>query len=484
MMNELLTMTARKVVDLLQRKEVSPLELIDLAAQRIAEVDPKINAVPTLCLERAREKAAELMRTRPADAPEHYLYGLPILVKDLTEVKGVRTTYGSTAFADNIPEYSNYLVERLEQNGAVVIGKTNTPEFGAGGNTFNAVFGTTGNPWNSSLTCGGSSGGSAAALASGQIWLATGNDLGGSLRTPASFCSVVGFRPSPGRVACGPSPTIFEPLGIEGPMARTVADAALMLDAQVGWHPDDPISLPRPEHTFLSSALRCQAPKKVAFSADLGIAPVDRRVREICAGAVLAWQSRGVAVEQACPDFRNVETIFQTLRASMLAARLGPLLATHRAHFKPELVWNIEKGLSLTPAEIGAALRLQAQLFHSLQTFFSRYDLLVCPTVVAPPFDARQRYLQTVEGQQFDTYIGWLRLTYAITVTTCPCIAVPCGFTQDGLPVGIQIVGPPRADAQVLSAAANFEELHDLAGRTPIDPRPGVNADAPHAQAT
>lgn len=243
-MDSLLKITACEAVNLLKNKKVSPLELIEAALRRIEKFDNLINAVPTMCVDRAKKKAADLMEQPLSEPPPHYLYGLPVLIKDLTEVKGVRTTFGSTIFSDNVPAFSNYLVETLEQNGAIVLGKTNTPEFGAGGNTFNDVFGATLNPWNTQLTSGGSSGGAAAALAAGEIWLATGNDLAGSLRTPASFCSVVGFRPSPGRVAAGPKPVLFDPMGIEGPMARNVKDSALMLDAMVGQHPGDPLSLP------------------------------------------------------------------------------------------------------------------------------------------------------------------------------------------------------------------------------------------------
>jgi amidase len=470
-MNDLLLLTARDVVSLLKQRKVSPLELVEAVAKRIEEVDGQINAVPTRCFEQAVERAHDFASNAKGNPPTHYLYGLPVLVKDLTEVKGVRTTYGSPIFADNIPTCSNHLVETLEQNGAIVMGKTNTPEFGAGGNTYNAVFGATRNPWNTAMTCGGSSGGSAAALASGEAWLATGNDLAGSLRTPASFCSVVGFRPSPGRVASGPSPVIFDPLGIEGPMARNVKDAALMLDAQVGQWAGDPLSLPIPKDSFLATTERPWKPRKVAFSADLGIAPVDEQVKSICAKAAGTWQEHGVPVEIAAPNLRQAESIFQTLRASLYVARLGPLLKNHRDQLKPEIVWNIEKGLRLSADDIGEALRLRASLYYDVVKFFETYDLLLCPTVVAPPFDVNINYLDRVGENVFDNYIGWLILTYAISITACPVISIPCGFTDTGLPVGIQIVGAPSRDDRVLSAAAQLEHALDITPKTPIDPR-------------
>ena len=270
----MIALTAREAVRLLRNGALAPLELIDAALERVAVTDGSLNALPTLCPERARERARRLMAD-PPDAPgPGWLAGLPIVVKDLEDVAGVRTTYGSPIYADHVPGRSSLVVERLEANGAIVLAKSNTPEFGAGANTFNEVFGETRNPWNAALTCGGSSGGSAAALATGQTWLATGSDLGGSLRTPASFCSVVGLRPSPGRVATGPRELPFDTLSVAGPMARTVADVALMLDAMAGRHPADPLSLTEPAEPFTIAAASRRAPRRVAFSPDLGISPV------------------------------------------------------------------------------------------------------------------------------------------------------------------------------------------------------------------
>lgn len=469
-MNELISLSARETVSLLKQGEVSPLQLIDAAANRIAEVEEAVNAMPTLCLDRARDQANLLMANPLDDPPPHYLYGLPIAIKDLTDVRGVRTTYGSTIFSDNVPHRSDYLVEILEQNGAIVIGKTNTPEFGAGGNTFNEVFGQTLNPWNTKMTCGGSSGGAAVALATGEVWLAAGSDLAGSLRTPASYCSIVGFRPSPGRIPTGPNQTLFSSLGVQGPMARNVPDTALMLDAQIGYHPGDPISLPRPTGSYLEAAEHPVEPKRIGYSLDLGITPVDREVREICLQAAKSWEKIGVSIEEACPDFSRAEEIFQTLRALMYL-NFAPLLDKHRDQLKPEVVWNIEKGLDLKGDEICRAEQMRADLYYSTLNFFKEYDLLVCPTAVAPPFDVNIQYLEELDGTQFDTYISWLAPTLAITLTACPSLSLPCGFTDSGLPVGIQIVGPPRREDRVLSAAAIFEEENRPPIKTPIDPR-------------
>jgi amidase len=470
-MEKIISMPAHEVVSLLRKNKITPLELIDIAEARIQEVDGQINAVPTLCIQRAKAKAKELKASRKTDLSPNFLYGLPILVKDLTEVAGVKTTYGSLMFKDNVPSYSNYLVETLEKNGAIVIGKTNTPEFGAGGNTFNEVFGATRNPWNTAMTCGGSSGGSAAALAAGEAWLATGNDLAGSLRTPAGFCSVVGFRPSPGRIASGPSPVIFNPLGIEGPMGRCVKDVALMMDAQVGYHPGDPLSLPKPEYSFFEVANQCQKPSKIAYSVDLGgITPVEKEVAAIFKQTVETLAD-SMIVESACPDLKNAIPVFHTLRAAMLAHRFGPMLKSHGELFKPELVWNIEKGMNLSMDEIGEAEQMRAQIYQSVVKFFETYDLLICPTSAALPFDVSIRYLEKLEGKVFNNYIDWLTIVYAISITACPCISIPCGFSSSGLPLGLQIVGPPRRDDVVIGAAAGFEQIFNLKPLTPIDPR-------------
>ena len=468
-MDELVRLTAREAVAKLARREVSPLELIEAALARISETDGALNALPTLCPERARGHAERLMAMPAEDAPPWHLHGLPIAVKDMTEVAGVRTTFGSPIYADHVPERSGYEVERLEENGAIVLAKSNTPELAAGAHTFNEVFGHTHNPWNTTLTPGGSSGGSAVALAVGQVWLATGSDMGGSLRIPASYCGVVGIRPAPGRVAAGPRRIVYQALTVAGPMARNIADLALMLDAQCGAHPDDPLSLPRPEVPFLEAALQPAPPRRVAYSRDLGVVPVAAEVAGICAAAAQSFAGLGAAVEEACPDLSDAEDIFQTLRAAHFAADKAPLLDEHRSQLKPEIVWNIEKGLSLSADEIGRAERARTALFHRAVGFFDDYDLLLSPAVVVPPYDGALRYVTEVEGTKFENYVNWLALSFAITLTTCPAISVPCGLTESGLPVGLQIVGPPRGEAKVLAAAALFEAMQPFAAMVPTE---------------
>ena len=411
------------------------------------------------------------MANPPSDRPAGYLHGLPIAVKDLKDVAGVRSTRGSPIFADHIPERSDYFVETIEAKGGVVLAKSNTPEFGAGGNTFNEVFGKTRNPWDTSKTCGGSSGGSAVALATGQLWLATGSDLGGSLRGPASFCSVVGLRPSPGRVASGPRALPFATLSVEGPLARNVGDLALFLDTQAGQHPDDPISIPAPRDPYVQSVDRPVAPRRVAFSPDLGIAPVDAEIKDICARAARLFEGIGVTVEEDCLDLGEAEETFQTLRAAQFVGSYADLLEHHREQLKPEVIWNIEKGYGLTAEAIAKAELSRGALFHRTAEFFEKYDLLVCPAASVPPFDVDVRYISEINGVQLDNYISWVLITFAISLIACPAISVPCGFTRGGLPVGLQLVGPRGREDLLLGAAALFEQAAGLATRVPIDPR-------------
>lgn len=470
-MNELVKLTAREAVNGLKKGDISPLELIDAALERIEETDTLINALPTLCAERARDKAKEIQSRAKGDDRPGYLHGLPIAIKDLSDVAGVRTTYASPIFADHVPVRSDYCVDILERNGAVVLAKSNSPEFGAGANTYNEVFGETLNPWDTSMTCGGSSGGAAAALAAGQVWLAHGSDLGGSLRIPAAFCSVLGLRPSSGRVARGPTNSPFTYMAVQGPMARTTGDLALFLDAQTGDHPGDPIALPKPEKPFIMAADEPTIPKRIAYSPDLGIAPMDPDVRTVCDNAAQAFVELGATVEEACPDLHDAEDIFQVIRSTYFASSRAPLFEKYPDKFKSDLADNIELGLNQSMADLGAAERAHAALFYRTVEFFENYDLLLCPTVVTPPFPVEIRYLTELEGVSFRNYASWLIMTYAITLTHCPALSIPAGFTSSGLPVGLQLVGPPRGDADVIAAAALFAEARGYEGLVPIDPR-------------
>src|SRR5436190_890102 len=475
--DELFRLTATEVVALLKRGDITPLDLIDVAERRIAEVEPAINALPTLCLDRAREHARRLARGegREAEGEPGWLGGLPVAIKDLADVAGVRTTYGSPIFKDHVPTTSHPVVERIERKGGVVIAKSNTPEFGAGGSTFNEVFGRTRNPWNTALTSGGSTGGGAAALAAGEIWLAHGSDHAGSLRRPATYCSVVGLRPSAGRVTRGTSNNLFSPLSVQGPMARTVADVALFLDTMAGLCTHDPLTFEAPHRSFADAVVSPIAPKRVAYTADFGgKVPVDRETREICAKAARRFEELGAVVEEASPDLGNIAQAFLALRSQHFVVERELMLATHRDQIKPDIIWNTEQGLRQSPTELAAAERERAALFRRTAEFFETYDLLVSPGASTPAFDVELRMPATIDGKKLENYLGGSLITAATTMMALPSIAVPCGFDRHGRPVGLQVVGPHRGEAELLQAAVLFEQMMGLSSLVPIDPRPGA----------
>jgi amidase len=471
----LIRATATEIVAKLQAGEVSPLDLLDALESRIAAVDGAVNALPTLCFDRARAHARALMQ-RPAQE-RGLLAGLPVAIKDLTAVSGVRTTQGSPIFKDDIPTTSNIVVEQLEASGALIFAKSNTPEFGAGANTFNEVFGPTLNPWDITRSAAGSSGGAAAALASGTAWLAHGTDVGGSLRNPASFCGIVGLRPSLGRVAQTPVAAIDRTLSVHGPMARTVEDVALMLDAMSGEYQADPLSLPAPRVPFRDALRSVAKPRRIAYSPDLGITPVDPEVAAITRAAADKLSHAGFIVEEAHPDLSEAHECFHVLRAFDYAITKAKLLRKHRDLLKPEVVWNIEQGLMLTVEDLERAEAQRVALTMRALEFFQTYDLLLCPATIVPPFPIEHRYVAECAGHTFDNYVQWLGIVYAITLACCPALSLPCGFTATGLPIGLQVVAPPRADARLLGGAKLIEEVLGLGAITPIDPRrPAVGA--------
>ena len=453
-------MPAAEMVSAVKKKTLSPLEIVEAFLTRIDTINPKVNAYCTVAPEMARETArkaeAEVMRGG-ALGP---LHGIPVSVKDLTLTAGIRTTFGSRIFEYHVPAEDALIVQRLKAAGAIVLGKTNTPEFGAGANTYNAVFGPTRNPWKLSHTCGGSSGGAAVALACGLGPLATGSDLGGSLRIPASFCGVVGFRTSPGRVPIYPGFLGWDTLAVEGPMARTVKDTALMLSVIAG--PDDrsPISLPGDGREFISAVEQPEVRGlRVAWSPDLKIVPVDREVRSVAAAAAKRFAELGCVVEEAEPDFGRVREVIHVTRATRMVALYAEKLKEWRDKMNRNLVWNIEQGFPLTAQQVGEAEKERTAIYHRVRHFFETYDLLLTPTVAVPPFPVEMSYPKEINGQAMTTYTDWFLLTYAITITGLPAISIPCGFTSEGFPVGLQVVGRRLAEATVLKAAAAFEAL-------------------------
>jgi len=461
--------TACAIVDKLNSGEVTPLDLLEVLEKRIAEVDGEVNALPTLCFDRARAHARTLMKKPLGE--RGLLAGMPVPIKDLTDVEGVLTTQGSTIYKDRVPAHSDLLVERLENNGGLIYAKSNTPEFGAGANTFNGVFGATRNPWDLSRSAAGSSGGAAAALATGTAWLAHGSDMGGSLRNPASFCGIVGMRPSIGRVAHTPVAKIDRNLGVQGPMARDVEDVALLLDAMSGEHPADPLSLPALPASFLSAARSGRKPKRVAYSPDLGITPVDPEVAAITRKAAARFAEAGVIVEEAHPDLREAHECFHVLRAFDFAISKAALLRTKREQLKPEVIWNIEEGVKLTVERLERAEAQRVAMTARTLEFFKTYDLLLAPATIVAPFPVENRYVAECAGKKFDNYIEWLAIVYAITLVCCPALSLPCGFTASGLPVGLQMVAAPRGEAQLLAGAKVLEDILGVRGTTPIDPR-------------
>jgi len=464
MTSDLVRMTAREIRSMLKNRTVSPQELLDSLSSRIAYIDPLVNALPTLCFERAFKKSEN------QDYSETLLQGLPIIIKDLMAVAGVRTTWGSKIYEHHIPPESDLLVDRLETRGAIVYAKSNTPEFGAGANTFNDVFGVTRNPWDTTRSAAGSSGGSAVALATGMGWLATGSDLGGSLRNPASFCGVVGFRPTIGRVPADPGTLAFDRLAVDGPMARNIGDVAMLFDAMVGRDSRDPISLYDPSESFEAAADARSLPKRIAFSKDLGVTPVDPEIATRCEKAANRFLEMGIPVEEAHPDFSGLQDVFQTLRAMSFAATLGPFLDAYRNVLKPEIVWNIEKGLALKGEEIIRAMTERSKIYGRTATFFDHYDILLSPATIVPPYPIEKRFVDRVGDHVFSNYIEWCSIAYALTIVGAPALSIPCDFTATGLPIGLQMASRAGNESGLLGAAMLFEDVTDLSKKLPIDP--------------
>lgn len=447
---------------LLRGGEVSAREVIAAHIGRIEAADGAVNAVVTRCFEQAMAKAAAADQALARGEPPGLLHGLPVAHKDLIDTAGLRTTYGSPLFAEHVPERDELVVSRMSAAGAISLGKTNVPEFGAGSHTVNRVFGATRNPYDLSRSAGGSSGGAAAALAARMVCLADGSDLGGSLRNPASFCNVVGLRPSPGRVPRWPVTDPADLLGVEGPMARTVADAALLLAVQSGADPRATLALdaapprladPGDVRRLLARDLRGL---RVAWSADLGL-PVEPVVRATLAPARKVLADLGGQVSDAMPDLAGADEVFRTWRALRFVTAFGPLRHEHPGSLGPNVAWNIERGLELTVADLSRATVLWAALADRISAFFAEFDVLACPVSQVAPFGVDLDWVHEIDGVPQETYLDWMRSAYLISVTGLPAISVPAGFTPDGLPVGLQLVGRRRADWDLLSVAAAFE---------------------------
>ena len=468
--SDLCAWPATELARAIAARAISAVEVMDAHLARIDRVNPAVNAVVTLLPDAARHGAEEADAAVARGAALGPLHGLPVAHKDLTWTKGIRTTFGCRAFERFVPDDDALIVERLRAAGAITMGKTNTPELGAGSQTFNAVFGATRNPYDTTKTCGGSSGGAAVALATGMAPIADGSDLGGSLRNPASFCNVVGFRPSPGRVPIWPSQAAWFPLGVQGPMARNVTDAALLLSAVAGPDPRAPISLPEPGTVFRPPLAGAGGGAAVAWSRNLGGLPVDPRVTAVLDAERETFERLGCAVEDAEPDMSGADEVFRVWRAWYFELCHGTLLDEHREVLKETVVWNIEEGRRLAGPRLGASMRAWSALLDRVRRFLERYEFLVLPVSQVPPFDVDQPYVTEIDGVRMETYLDWMRSCSWISVLGLPAISVPCGFTDDGLPVGLQIVGRQHGDLRVLQLAHAFEQ-RNRAGlrRPPID---------------
>jgi len=458
---------AHELVRRVRAREFSALELVDAHLAQTERVNPAVNAIVTYLPERARSAARAVDAALARGDDPGPLAGLPVAHKDLFVTEGIRTTFGSPIYRDFVPKDDAIVVERLRRAGAVMSGKTNTPEFGAGSQTFNSVFGPTRNPYDLSRTCGGSSGGAAVALACGMVPIADGSDLGGSLRNPASFCNVVGMRPSAGRVPQWPSYSAWFPLSVVGPMARTVQDVALMLSAIAGPDPRAPTSLEDPGLTFARPLARDFKGTRIAWSTNLGGLPVEREVAETLNAQRRIFADLGCAVEDATPDLHDADEIFKVMRAWYFELCYGQLLEKKRNMMKDTVIWNIERGAELAGPQLGAAESKRTQLFHRMRVFMDGYDFLIAPVAQVLPFDVNLPYVTEINGTSMESYLDWMRSCYYITVTGAPAISVPCGFSRAGLPVGMQIVGRHRDDFGVLQIAHAFEHATGFWKRRP-----------------
>ena len=464
---EICFMTASELCRRIRARDVSAKEVMEAHLAQIERVNPKVNAIVTLLPEQAIEQAIAADEALARGDAAGELHGLPIAHKDLFETQGIRTTFGSPIFKDFVPNEDALIVERLKTAGAITIGKTNTPEFGAGAQTYNEVFGETLNPYDTSKTCGGSSGGAAAALACRMLPIADGSDMGGSLRIPGNFCNVVGFRTSPGRVPIWPNLTGWFPITVQGPMARTVEDAALVLSAIAGPDSRSPIAVAEPGSRFARPLARDFTGVRIAWGNDLGGLPIDARVANTINNQRSVFQDLGCVVEDGEPDFTDADEVFKIWRAWRFELAHSGLLKTHRGQLKDTIVWNIEEGKKLSGPQIGWAELKQTEIYHRVRQFMDTYEFLILPVNQVPPFDVTQRYVTEIGGVRMETYIDWMKSCYYVTVTGLPAISVPCGFTPEGLPVGVQIVGRHQDDFGVLQLAHAFEQATGFWKRIP-----------------
>ena len=461
--------SARELAGAIRARQVSAREVMAAVLHQINRLNPRLNAlVGRLDDERCLALAAAADRAL-AQGTVGPLHGLPTAFKDLESAAGLPFTRGSPIFKDIVATEDTVLVERIRRAGAIPIAKTNVPEFGMGSHTYNAVYGTTRNPYDLTKSAGGSSGGAGAALAAGLLPFADGGDLGGSLRNPANFNNIVALRPSVGLVPIAPAPIPFVGVSVKGPMARSVADAAFLLSVMAGADARDPSCSPSDPSVFTAPLDRDFRGTRVAWCPDLGGLPLDPRVRAVLDAQRATFESLGCVVEEACPEFGNVDETFFTLRAWHSWNVHGPLLRAHRAQMKPEAIWEIEQGAAISADAVARALMQQGQLLERIRVFQERYEFLICAVNQVPPFDADETWPRAIDGVAMDSYISWMKSAYWISTTCRPALSVPAGFTGDGLPVGVQIVGRFRDDLGVLQLGHAFEQATGVGRRRPPD---------------
>jgi amidase len=465
-MEDLADRPASELARLVRSREISPVEVIEDCLARVERYNPAVNAIVTLN-PRALEEADELERRLLRGEEVGLLAGLPVGIKDVTPVAGLRTTYGSTLYRDYVATEDALVVQRLRAAGAIVLGKTNCPEFAAGGATFNDVFGRTRNPWDPTRTAGGSTGGGAAGLATGMIALAEGTDLGGSLRIPASFCGVVGLRPSVGLVPTYPADWLWDTLQVEGPIARTAEDVALMLQAVSGPSPLSPLAQPRDGRNFVAAVGRGVSPDlRVAYCRDVAGIGIDQEIEKVCASAVRGLRDVGITVEDVELDLSFARQPFLALRGLWFVAQMFPRL-DKLDYFGRNVAGNIRAGLGTTTQDLGAAEAARTKIWQLFRDLFRTFDHLLTPCMAVPPFPVEQNYPETVAGKRMETYVDWIAPTFVLSLAGLPVASVPCGRDPEGLPVGLQIVGRAQGEEAVLALASQVQRRHPI-GRPPL----------------
>jgi amidase len=466
---EISELPASQVARLVASAELSPVEVVSAALERVDGCNPTLNAIVTIN-DQALADAQRLESALAAGEKPGPLCGVPVGIKDVTPVAGMRTTYGSPIHADHVPKTDALVVQRLRDAGAIIIGKTNTPEFAAGGSTFNDVFGRTRNPWNPTLTSGGSTGGGAAAAATGMIAIAEGTDLGGSLRIPAAFCGLVGIRPSPGLVPTIPDGWLWDDLSVTGPMARSAQDVALALQVMAGPDPRAPMSQVIERRGLTSGVTEFPLEGlRLGYCPDIARLGIDPMIEEVCRSVSIGLAGAGPSVDLVDLDLSEAKEAFLHLRGVRMAAQMRSYIPQLQ-DLGDNIRGNIEAGLRVTGEQLAWAHAVRGDIWTCLNKYFASHDYLLTPTMAVPPFPVEQNYPEMVAGRPMETYVDWIAPTSSLSITGLPVASVPCGLDPTGMPVGLQVVGPPLSEAGVLGLCARIQEAHPIGtpDRAPI----------------